>query len=67
MEQRKNPTRLDELILLTNFSRDLLQRKPSNISGGQRQRVALMRALFLNPEIIFMDEPFSALDPLLKI
>src|SRR5437870_8657801 len=64
--QEEMRTRLLELCELTRLSDNLLSRYPIEISGGQRQRVSLMRALMLSPELLLLDEPLGALDPLVR-
>jgi osmoprotectant transport system ATP-binding protein len=64
--QEKKDAKAKELIKLVDLPEEFLDRYPSQLSGGQQQRIGVVRALAAEQDIILMDEPFGALDPITR-
>ncbi len=65
-DKKKIHARVDELIKLVGLDARLADRYPHQLSGGQQQRVGVARALAADPPIMLMDEPFAAVDPIVR-
>jgi osmoprotectant transport system ATP-binding protein len=65
-DKHRVAARVRELVELVDLDPDLLGRYPASLSGGQQQRVGVARALAADPPVLLMDEPYSAVDPIVR-